>query len=79
MNKLSKIFLVIIVILLLTLGLMTYYMFYWRNGYLNAANAMYEHAKLLEDSGVQIISIDDGDPQVHITKSDKVIIEDINK
>lgn len=78
MNKLSKIFLVIIITLAIALGLTTYYMFYWRTGYFNAANEMVRHVKILEDAGVKVISVDDGEPQVYITQPDKVIMGEVD-
>jgi TM2 domain-containing membrane protein YozV len=52
MNKLNKIFLIIIILLIIALGYMTYKMFYFKNGYTNAANKLYEQTKMLEDSGM---------------------------
>lgn len=51
MNKLSKIFLVIIVILTIALGLATYYLIYYREAYFSAANQLYEVVKSVEDEG----------------------------
>lgn len=48
MNKLSKIFLVIIIILALALGVMVYYFFYWKDAYFRAANQMVEVVQRLE-------------------------------
>lgn len=47
MNKLSKLFLVIIVILTIALGVMTYYYVQMRQAYLGAANQMYEMIKTI--------------------------------
>ena len=40
MNKLSKIFLIIIIFLLVALGVSSYYLIYYRNAYFSAANEM---------------------------------------
>ena len=40
MNKLSKIFLIIIIFLLVALGVSSYYWIYYRNAYFSAANEM---------------------------------------
>ena len=40
MNRLSKIFLAIIIILVIALGVTTYYLGYYRNAYFSAANEM---------------------------------------
>ncbi len=48
MNKLSKIFLVIIIILTIALGVMTYYYVQMRQAYLGAANQMYDMIKTIE-------------------------------
>lgn len=58
MNKLNKIFLVIIILLIMALGIMTYYYFYMRNAYLNSANRMVQITELLEENGIGIYSDD---------------------
>lgn len=78
MNKLSKIFLIIILLLMIALGIMTYYMFYWREGYLSAANTMVELVGTLEESGVELRSEEDGANKVIIKQPDKVVIETNN-
>lgn len=50
MNKLSKIFLVIIILLTIALGIMTYYVFYWRSGYVEAVN---ELIRVIEENGLE--------------------------
>lgn len=40
MNKLSKIFLIIIIFLLVALGVSSYYWIYYRNAHFSAANEM---------------------------------------
>jgi len=50
MNKLSKVFLTIIVILTIALGIMTYYYFYFREAYFSAANEMVKMATIIEDN-----------------------------
>lgn len=50
MNKLSKLFLVIIVILTIALGVMTYYYVQMRQAYLGAANQIYEMVKTMEET-----------------------------
>lgn len=50
MNKLSKIFLVIIIILTIALGVMTYYYVQMRQAYLGAANQMYDMIKTIEET-----------------------------
>ena len=40
MNRLSKIFLVLIIILSIALGIATYYWIYYRNAYFSVANEM---------------------------------------
>ena len=52
MNKLSKIFLVIILILAIALGVMIYYYFYWRNAYLSAANEMVNMVKVMQEHNI---------------------------
>lgn len=58
MNKLSKIFLIIIVLLAIALGIMTYYYFYMREGYLSAAIEMERTIKAINEKGLQIESTD---------------------
>lgn len=48
MNKLSKIFLAVIIVLIISLGITTYYWIYYRNAYFSAANQM---TQLLESTG----------------------------
>lgn len=78
MRKSSIIFLVIIIVLSIVLGFMTYYMFYWKEGYLNAANTMVEIMGTLEDAGVEIQNTDGGTSQVIIKQQNKVIMEEKN-
>ena len=54
MNKLSKIFLAIIIILLIALGIMTYYYFYWRDGYLKVSNDMVKTMEAIHSKGYDI-------------------------
>ena len=54
MNKLSKIFLIIIILLALALGLITYYYFNMRKAYIDSANQMVEITELLEEKGLSI-------------------------
>ncbi len=78
MKRLNIILLIIIIILAIVLGFMTYYMFYWKNGYLNASNTMVEIFETLEDAGVKIQSIDNGPSQVIIKQKNKIIMEETN-
>ena len=43
MNRLSKIFLAIIIVLSIALGIMTYYYFEMRNAYIGASNQLVEY------------------------------------
>lgn len=52
MNRLSKIFLVIILILAIALGVMVYYYFYWRNAYLSAANEMVNMVQVMQEHNI---------------------------
>lgn len=49
MNKVSKIFLVIILLLIITAGFLLYHMLFWRDAYMRAAEQMYEVAQILEN------------------------------
>ncbi|MBP3801313.1 MAG: hypothetical protein J6I85_04670 [Clostridia bacterium] len=75
MNKLSKILICIIILLLIVLGYLIYKVNYFKDGYIQAAEALCDHAKLLEDSGIKIISDENNKTEIHIKQSDKVIIE----
>lgn len=76
MKKSSIILTTIIVLLIIFLALMTYYMFYWRKGYLEAATTMYEYVKTLEDAGVSVIGDEDGKTHVIIKKENNVVMEE---
>ena len=76
MNKISKILLVIVIILVIALGIITYYMFYYREGYISAATTMYEHIKTLEDAGVRVETDGEGTSKVILSQDNKVILED---
>ena len=75
MNKIFKVFLCIIIVLLVVVGYLFYKVIYFKNGYLDAANQLYEQGKLLEDSGIEIIRINDGDPEIHIKQVNNVIMD----
>jgi len=75
MDKTSKIFLCIIILLALVIGYLVYKVNYFKNGYLKAANALCNQTKLLEDSGIEIISENNNPPQIHLKDTNKVIIE----
>ena len=76
MNKISKILLVIVIILVIALGIITYYMFYYREAYVGAATEIYEHIKTLEDAGVRVETDENGTSKVILSQDNKVIIED---
>ena len=75
MNKLSKILICIIILLLIVLGYLIYKVNYFKDGYIQASNTLYDQTKLLEDSGIKIISDEKNKTEIHIKQSDKVIIE----
>ncbi len=58
MNKLSKILLIVVVLLAIALGIMTYYYFYMREGYLSAAIELERTVKAINEKGLQIESTD---------------------
>ncbi len=58
MNKLIKILLIIAVLLAIALGIMTYYYFYMREGYLSAAIELERTVKAIDERGLQIESTD---------------------
>lgn len=66
MNKLSKVFLGIIILLIIALGIMTYYYFYWRDGYLTAANELVKINEAIRENGYEIQVEDEG--QTYIMK-----------
>ncbi len=66
MNKLSKILLVIIVLLTIALGVMTYYYFYWRDGALFTSNEMLKMTKAMEKEGYGIKIEDEGETYVMV-------------
>ncbi len=75
MSKTCKILIGIIIILVIVLGYLIYKVNYFKDGYFQAANTLYEQTKLLEDSGVEIINIDGKKTEIHIKESNKVIID----
>ncbi len=75
MNKLSKILICIIILLVIALGYLIYKVNYFKDGYLQASNTLYDQTKLLEDSGVEIISNENNKTEIHIKQSGKVIID----
>ena len=66
MNRLSKVFLGIIILLIIALGIMTYYYFYWRDGYLTAANELVKINEAIRENGYEIQVEDEG--QTYIMK-----------
>ncbi len=62
MNKLSKILLVIIVVLLIALGVMTYGCLHWRSAFLRTQDSIHE---ALEKVGGSINIDDDGNITVN--------------
>lgn len=60
MNQLSKILLVIIVLLTIALGVMTYYYFYMREGYLSAANELMKTNDAIQQKGYELDTEDGG-------------------
>ena len=54
MNKLSKIFLLIIIVLTITLGIMTYYCLHFRKLYFSSADEAARIAEIMESSGYHI-------------------------
>ena len=60
MNKLSKIFLVIIIFLAISLGVMTYYYSYWKEGYLRAANELVKYTEAIDSAGYKILVENEG-------------------
>ena len=78
MNRLSKILVGIIILLIIALGFFIYKFIYFKNGYLESANAAYNHAKILEDHGVQVIVNSDNKTEVHIKDINTVIIDKTN-
>ena len=75
MNRMSKILLVIVMIAVIALGIITYYMFYYREGYITAATEIYEHIKTLEDAGVRIETDENGTSKVILSQNNNVIME----
>lgn len=75
MDKFSKIFLGIIIILVILSGFLFYKVTYFKKGYEQAANTLYEQTKLLEDSGIEIISKDNNKSEIHIKDINKVVVE----
>lgn len=75
MNKTSKILLCIIILLIVALGYFIYKFEYFKDGYLQATHSLYERTKLLEDSGVEIITVNNGKEEVHIKKVNTVIMD----
>ena len=75
MKKSSIVLIVIVILLAIALGLMTWYMFYWRNGYLQAATTMYEYVKTLEDAGVSVISNENNETFVVLEDENNVVME----
>lgn len=61
MNRLSKIFLFLIIILSIALVIMTYYFFYWREGYLKAANELVKFTDAIHSAGYEILVENDGE------------------
>ncbi len=64
MNKLSKILLAIIILLIIALGVMTYYYFYWRDGYLSAVNELMKTNEAIREKGYEIQVEDEGQTYV---------------
>ena len=60
MNKTSKILLLIITILVIALGVMTYYYFYMRNRYILAATELIKINNAINEKGYIINSQDNG-------------------
>ncbi len=60
MNQLSKIFLVIIILLTIALGVMTYYYFYMREGYLSAVDELMKTNDAIEQKGYELDTEDEG-------------------
>ena len=67
MNKLSKIFLVLIILLAIFLGIMTYYYFYWREGYLTVSNELMKTTEAIREKGYSIQVEDEG--QTYVMKA----------
>lgn len=61
MNRLNKIFLSLIIILCIALGIVTYYFFYWRKGYLKAANELIKFTDAIHSAGYEIIVENNGE------------------
>lgn len=54
MNKLSKIFLLIIIVLTIALAIMTYYYLHFRKLYFNSANEAARISELMERNGYNL-------------------------
>lgn len=75
MDKISKIFLVIIALLIVLSGFLFYKIIYFKKGYEQASNTLYKQTKLLEDSEIEIVSKDDNKSEIHVKNINKVILE----
>lgn len=84
MSKLDKILLVIIVILAIFLGIMTYYYFYWRDAYLSSAKEMVQMVERLEkieneeNRNIENVKLEIVDGSVTKTGA-SIIIKDTNE
>lgn len=54
MNKLSKIFLVVIIILVIALGIMTYLYVQYRNSNIKAVEELYKTTSAIENTGLEL-------------------------
>ena len=79
MKKSNSIFLLIIMVLLVVVGFLTYYTFYWKDGYTKSTTSMVEFLEILEDAGVEVRSIDNSSSQVIVKQQNKVIMEESNQ
>lgn len=75
MNRTSKIFLFIIILLVIALGYLTYKVIYFKDGYIQAATTLYEQITMLENSGIRFVNTDKGNLEIHIKESNNVIMD----
>lgn len=76
MKKSTIILSIIIVILVIAFGLMTYNRFHWQNLYLKLAEAQAKILQFYEDQGVEMRTMEDGTTHVYIKKDNKVIMDE---
>ncbi len=75
MKKSSIVFIVIIIVLVIALGFMTYSRFFWKNANKGSVEALIKINGALENGGVAVLFSQSGDSKVVIREQNNVVLE----